>query len=108
LTYRFSSPLYPHRVPRGSTAQELARVEHLLARFPRLEDSEIQELRHWFRRRATAGDVARLACNEALYPRYRSFRRRYVDPFRWWEKAIVGLLAAFPVAVVAAALAGEA
>lgn len=92
---------------RGSTERERTRTEVLIARYPNLEPVEVAELRHWFRHRATAADVAQLASEEWLYDRYRAFRRRHIDPFSWWQKAIVAFLTLGPVALVAAALAGE-
>lgn len=111
MQYRSQTPSRFHLLrgwsPRGSTELERTRIEVLLARYPNLEPVEIEELRHWFRRSATASDVAQLACNEGLYARYRAFRRQHVDPFSWWQKGIVAFLALFPVALVAAALVGE-
>jgi len=101
-------PLFRGRAPRGSTEQERIRTEALLARYPHVSSVELEELRHWFHRRATAADVARLACNERLYQPYRAFRRLHVDPFKWWQKVAVAILTLFPIALVAAALAGEA
>ena len=93
---------------RGSTDAERIRTETLLARYPELDPSEIGELRGWFFRRASAADVALLACNERIYPRYRAFRRLHFDPFSWWQKAIVVVLSVLPFALVGAALMGDA
>jgi hypothetical protein len=93
---------------RGSTEAERARTKTLLARYPELDPSEIGELKNWFLRRATAADVAQLACDERLYPRYRAFRRLHIDPFTGWQKLIVALLAIIPFALFGAGLMGEA
>jgi len=92
----------------GSTALERARAEALLVRYPQLKDAEIRELQYWFRRRASAADVALLACNESLYPNYRAFSRRFLDPFSWWQIVIMAVLAALPIALLGAALVGDA
>jgi hypothetical protein len=106
--------LFPGDIPatasnprRGSTAPERARTEALLARYPHLSPAEIEEVRHWFRRRASAADVALLASNSRLHPNYRAFRNRHLEAFSWWQKGVVAALATVPVALLGAALLGE-
>ena len=93
---------------RGSTPAERARTEALLAQYPDLDLSQLGELKHWFRRRATAADVASLACNERLYSRYRAFHEQHIDRFTVRDKAVIAVLTSLPLALVAIGLAADA
>jgi hypothetical protein len=62
----------------GQDAQRV-RIEHLLARYPELEKDEIDRLVRWFRKEASAYDVAILASNEDLRSAYGLFRRHHID-----------------------------
>lgn len=71
-----------------------ARAEGILARYPELDRDELAELLHWYRREASAMDVALLASNEAIRERYHAFRRAHVDRFSLKEKLVGALLVA--------------
>jgi hypothetical protein len=85
-----------------------ARVEALLERYPALSPAELEYLRRWFRREASAFDVAQIASNERLHGRYRAWRRKHIDPFTWKERIVLAVLSAVAVAPLALAIAGEA
>ena len=108
IQFRDRRPVVIRTTTRGSTEAERTHTETLLGRYPELDRSEIDELKSWFDRRATAADVAMLACNERLYPHYRAFRRLQIDPFTALQKAVVALLTILPVALLAAALMADA
>lgn len=108
IQFRDRRPAVARTMRRGSTEAERARTETLLARYPELDPSEIGELRRWFHHRATAADVALLACNERLHPRYRAFRRLHIDPFTWWQKVVAAVLSILPLALLGAGLMGDA
>jgi len=92
----------------GETSPERrARIERLLARYPELEPAELAELVQWYRRDASAMDVALLASNEALTEPFGAFCRVHVAPFSWREKAITALLSAGVLGLFAFGLIGE-
>lgn len=62
-------------------------IERLLARYPHLADSELDDLKHWFAREASAFDVASLASKDALRDQYAQFRAEHID--RWSPRDIV-------------------
>jgi hypothetical protein len=79
----------------GETSpQKRAHAETMLARYPGLEHEELAELLRWYRREASAMDVALLASNEALRERYRAFRRDHVERFSLKAKLVGALLVA--------------
>lgn len=67
----------------GQQAQELdrAHVERTLARYPDIDAAELGALKKWFRKDATAHDVALVASNEGIHAQYKRFRAEHVDRF---------------------------
>jgi hypothetical protein len=94
----------------GETSpQRRARAERIVARYPQLERHELAELLHWYRREASAMDVALLASNESIREPYRAFRRDHVERFSLKEKLVGALLVAGAGGfIVALGLAGAA
>lgn len=66
----------------GDLAARRARIEKLLAQYPHVEGNRLDELLHWFKKEASALDVALLASNERLAEPYRRFREDHLDPLR--------------------------
>ena len=90
----------------GETSpRKRADAEAILARYPELGRDELAELLHWYRREASAMDVALLASNEGIRERYRAFRRDHVERFSLKEKLVGALLVAGAAGVIGA-LAG--
>ncbi|MGN6497234.1 MAG: hypothetical protein ACTHKM_12475 [Tsuneonella sp.] len=56
-------------------------IETTLARYPHLDEAELRDLKYWFRREASALEVASLASKDAIADQYRAFRAQYVDNF---------------------------
>ena len=56
-------------------------VDTLLQRYPEVSTEELGELQHWFRKEASAFEVASLASKDATNPGYRRFRSEHVDRF---------------------------
>lgn len=56
-------------------------VEAMLARYPDLTAPEIDDLKRWFRKEASAFDVASMAGKEAIATGYRAFRDDHIDRF---------------------------
>ena len=95
-----------HRAYLGETSpQRRAHAEATLARYPDLDPNELAELLHWYRREASARDVALLASNETIHESYRAFRRVHVDRFSVKEKLVGALLVAGAAGAIGA-LAG--
>jgi hypothetical protein len=85
-----------------------ARIEALVACYPDLEADELDELVHWYRREASAMDVALVASNEAITERFAAFCRAHVGTFNWRDKAITALLGAGVLGLFAFGLMVEA
>ncbi len=87
----------------GAT-QPVRNVEHLVARYPDLAEPELEELLHWYRREASAHDIATLAMNERLRDGYRRFRADHIDRLRPFDMiralAFLGLSAAVIAGIV--------
>jgi hypothetical protein len=93
----------------GETSPERrARIEALVARYPELDPAELADLVHWYRREASAMDVALVASNEAVTERFGAFCRAHVSEFNWRDKAITALLGAGVVGLFAVGLMVEA
>ncbi len=96
----------PDRAHLGETSpRRRARAERHIARYPELDGDELAELLQWYRREASAMDIALIASNEGLREHYRAFRREHVDRFSLKEKLVGALLVAGAAGAVAA-LAG--
>ena len=57
-----------------------AQIESALADYPHLSEDRLAALIGWFRKEASAFDVAMLASNEAIAEPYRRFRADHIDP----------------------------
>lgn len=55
-------------------------VEAALADYPNLSKDRLADVVRWFRKEASALDVATLASNEAIAEPYRRFRAEHIDP----------------------------
>ncbi len=82
--------------------QRRERVELLLTRYPDLSDAEIADLLHWFRKEASALDVAMLASDESLARAYQPFRAAHLDRLSAVEIAVAVLIVALIIAGLAA------
>ena len=56
-------------------------IEAMLTSYPQVSDEEIDRLKRWFTKEATAFDVASLASKPACEVGYRRFRADHVDRF---------------------------
>jgi hypothetical protein len=61
-------------------AGERTQIEAALADYPHISADRLTALIAWFRKDASALDVAMLASNAALAERYRQFRADHIDP----------------------------
>lgn len=60
-------------------ADRRAQIERVLARYPQLPEDQLADVIHWFRKEATALDVAMLASNPDVAEPYRQFRGDHLD-----------------------------
>lgn len=67
----------------GSESGEARRaaIETALADYPHVSSDRLAELIHWFRKEASAHDVAMVASNTAIAEPYRLFRADHIDAF---------------------------
>ncbi|WP_147391850.1 hypothetical protein [Pelagerythrobacter aerophilus] len=79
-----------------------AQAEALLARYPDLSQSEIDDLRRWFGKEATALETAMLAGDEHLGGPYQQFRKDHLDRLSALEKGIAGAVGALLIGGLAA------
>ena len=78
---------------RGSTAAAgFDRAAQLLARYPAISTAELGDLKHWYRKDASAYDVASLASRDDIASGYRAFRADHVDRFGGRELALIGVM----------------
>lgn len=73
-----------------------------LARYPNLPDNEVEDLRHWFHKEATALETAMLASDEQLREPYQQFRNDHLDRLSPRDKAIAWAGGALVLAGIAA------
>jgi len=80
-------------------AAQRGQVEAALADYPNLSDDRLAALIRWFRKDASAFDVAMLASNEAIAEPYRHFRADHIDRMTGRD-VMKGLLFAAAVGLV--------
>ena len=81
-----------------------AHIEALLASYPNVTDDELDTLKIWFKREASAFDVAMLASNAEIKSGYAQFRADHLDKITGRD-ILFGLVAALAVAGVVALIA---
>lgn len=74
-------------------------VESLIARYPNTTEAEVEDLRRWFKKEASAFDVASLASKESIHARYAAFRAEHIDGFRAKDYAVAAAALAVAAAV---------
>lgn len=86
----------------AARAARREQMEAALGEYPHLSEERLAALLGWFRKEASALDVATVASNPAIAASYRQFRAEHIDPItaRDWMKglliaALAGLLVAF-------------
>ena len=62
------------------SAQRRAFVEDLLVRYPVIESNELEDLKRWFGKEATALEVGLIASDPSLARAYRRFADEHIDP----------------------------
>lgn len=69
-------------------------VESLLARYPNITEAEVEDLKTWFTREASAFDVASMASKESIFAPYKAFRAAHIDRFRAKDYAVLAVVIA--------------
>lgn len=67
--------------PCAAGAEQRAEIENALARYPDISPDSLAAIITWFRKEASALDVALIASNEVIAESYRRFRTDHIDPF---------------------------
>lgn len=99
----------PVRAHLGETSPERRlRMECLITRYPNLEQTELAELARWYRREASAMDVALLSSSEEAGEGFARFARDHIAPFNWREKIVAFALSAGVLGLIGFAFVGEA
>jgi hypothetical protein len=101
-----AEPIRPHL---GETSPERRkRMECLIVRYPQLEPAELAELVRWYRREASAMDVALLASSDVAGDGFARFARDHINPFNWREKIVAFALSAGVLGLIGFAFVGDA
>jgi hypothetical protein len=82
-------------------ADRFDEIEALLRSYPNVTDSQLAELIRWFKKEASAFEVASLASKDATKDGYTRFRKEHIDKFTSrdilnglaWVLALSGLVA---------------
>jgi len=64
-----------------SSAEQRARIEAVLTKYPDIDADALAELLKWFRKEASALDVGMIASDPQLIDQYRAFKADHLDPF---------------------------
>jgi hypothetical protein len=103
--YKTPAPLAGHL---GEDRAARARAEELFLRYPGLDRLELAELLQWYRREASAMDVALIASDERLRGKFEAFHARHIQPFGWKDKLVTAVLGSAIIALLAVGLLPEA
>lgn len=93
-----------HGAPRaeGGPVDRRTHIESLLARYPRLEPSELAELKAWFRHEASSLDVGLFTAEPDLAEPYRQFAADHLEPLTLADYLRLSASVGLVVAVIAA------
>ncbi|MDE8652782.1 hypothetical protein [Novosphingobium album (ex Liu et al. 2023)] len=95
-----------HRDPNLSeNIQRRREVEQTLSQYPNLEPEKIRDVIHWFKREASAMDVAMVANNLDNRDSYREFRRTHIDKLTPVEIIVATVLMMILIVLLAAGAA---
>ncbi|MEO1968725.1 MAG: hypothetical protein ABGW87_08450 [Sphingomonadaceae bacterium] len=84
-----------------SSADRFDHVDALLQRYPQVTEDELGELKHWFRKEASAFEVASLSSKDSTNEGYRRFRSEHIDPFTFRDFLSGGVMLVGLVVLVA-------
>ena len=85
-------------------ADRRAVVKHALARYPYLDDDELADLLHWFRKEARAGEITVLTADPGVARAYQRLKAEHLDRLRgarlFWGAALAITAAAGSAIVI--------
>ena len=87
------------------SVQRRLEVEAKLAEYPELTSDKVIDLIYWFKREATAMEVATVASNPDIQDSYRQFRDRHLDKLSTGEIFLATGLGMILIVVVAIVIA---
>lgn len=93
------------RPPQIKSVQRRLQIEATLAEYPSVSPDKIIDVIYWFKREATAMEVASVASNPDLQTNYRSFRDRHLGKLSMGELIVaigVGMVLIVTIAAVVA------
>jgi hypothetical protein len=93
------------RRPYIKSVQRRLQIEAMLADYPSVSPDKIIDVIYWFKREATAMEVASVASNPDLQKSYRSFRDRHLGKLSMSELIVaigVGMVLIVTIAAVVA------
>jgi len=87
----------------GATAvpDRFDQVEALLLRYPAIAETELDDLKRWFTKEASAFEVASLSSKDELRQQYRAFRAEHIDRLGAAELAAIILGSILTLGVIA-------
>lgn len=86
----------------GGTAAGRTHIEAMLARYPRLDQPELAELKAWFRNEASPLEVGMIAAEPDLAQPYRQFAADHLEPLTAADYLRAAGYAGLVVAAIAA------
>lgn len=84
----------------GNRAVRRACIERTLADYPEIEKEDLAEVLHWFRKEASALDVALLASSQDIADAYRRLRADHLDRMTLGDVTRATLFVAASAAVI--------
>lgn len=75
-------------------------VESLITRYPDTTEAEVQDLKKWFTKEASAFEVASLASKESIHASYAAFRADHIDAFNAKDYAVAMAVIAITAAII--------
>jgi hypothetical protein len=87
----------------AARAARRTEMESVLAKYPHLSEEQLTALVAWFRKEASALDVATMASNPDVADNYRSFRTDHIDPItrgEWIQALLIILVVIIALLVV--------
>ena len=82
-------------------ANRFDHVDALLQRYPDISEDELDDLKRWFVKEASAFEIASLSSKDATSAGYRRFRSEHIDPFNASDLLKGAAMLACLVAIVA-------
>ena len=83
------------------SVQRRLEIEQSLSHYPALPPDKVLDLVYWFKREATAMEIASVASNPAIQTRYRQFREKHITKLSAGETILATGLGTIIIVVMA-------